>query len=555
MVNEVRPRKSSLSEEGVSAPSATASDPPAEGPPIQFEGIEALDSNLAPSKDQHFLNRLSILCAGCALICDGYHNQLMGATNLIFKQEYPEEYTSKYTTAVSNAMTVGQILGMITFGLTCDLISRKRAIVFTTLFMVVGAILATAAHGKTTQGMFWMIIVMRGVIGFGVGGEFPTSSAITLEAAAENERAGGNKSLKSRRGWLFILVVNLPLQFGGPLAMSCLLIVWEAANGPNNLSTIWRVMFGIGCVWPVLVFLMRLKLVTSQLFRDGKFIDYNIPWLLAFKFYWRRLLATCGSFLLYDMIVQPNGVFSSLIIKDAVDGGDTKTTMEWQLLLGTLTLPGIFIGAAMCEWVGRKRTMMIGFAGFLVFGVIIGAAFEQLEAILPLFVVFYGLFQCVGHMGPGTMIGLLTTESYATGVRGTFYALSLAFGRVGGVIGTEIFNPIKKDLGQRWTFFISAIIGAVAIVYVWLMMPNLDSRDIKYEDMRFEHYLRMHGFHSKIGFMEGDPNSSSEEDSSSDLDKQPTEHVTAVDYDEAFFTRKDDRTFWQRVFSMDPLNI
>lgn len=51
--------------------------------------------------------------------------------------------------------------------LTCDYLGRKMAIVFTTLMIVIGGILATASHGVTIDGMFWMMTVARGVVGFG----------------------------------------------------------------------------------------------------------------------------------------------------------------------------------------------------------------------------------------------------------------------------------------------------------------------------------------------------------------------------------------------------
>lgn len=33
--------------------------------------------------------------------------------------------------------------------------------------IVVGGILATASHGVTVNGMFWMMTVARGIVGFG----------------------------------------------------------------------------------------------------------------------------------------------------------------------------------------------------------------------------------------------------------------------------------------------------------------------------------------------------------------------------------------------------
>ena len=165
-------------------------------------------------------------------------------TNVVLSTEYADQYTSYYSTQVSNALLVGEIVGQITIGLTCDYLGRKAAIVITTIMIVVGGILGTASNGTTIIGMFWMMTVARGITGFGTGGEYPASSTSASEAANEHR-------LK-QRGPIFILVTNLPLSFGGPLSVSIFLIVLSAA-GSNRLSTIWRVCFGIGVIFPLTV--------------------------------------------------------------------------------------------------------------------------------------------------------------------------------------------------------------------------------------------------------------------------------------------------------------
>ena len=72
---------------------------------------------------------------------------------------------------------------------------------------------------------------------------------------------------------------------------------------------------------------------------------------------------------------------------------------------------------------------MLGFAGYLVFGLIIGFAYEQITKIVPLFVVFYGLMLSFGNLGPGNMLGLMSSECFATAVRGTCYGVSAALGK------------------------------------------------------------------------------------------------------------------------------
>ena len=68
-------------------------------------------------------------------------------SNVVFTNLYPTEYTSLVSTRVSNALLVGAIIGQLSTGLVCDRIGRKAAIVGATLFIILGSILGTAAHG------------------------------------------------------------------------------------------------------------------------------------------------------------------------------------------------------------------------------------------------------------------------------------------------------------------------------------------------------------------------------------------------------------------------
>lgn len=413
-------------------------------------------------------------------------------SNVLFKKEYAAQYTSPVSTRVSNALLVGEVLGQLAIGLTCDYMGRKVAIVLTTLMIVVGGILATASHGATIDGMFWMMTIARGIVGFGTGGEYPASSTSASEAANEHH------ATSNKRGPVFILVTNLPLSFGGPFAVIVFLIVLSAA-GENHLSTVWRVCFGIGCLPPLAVFYFRLKMVNSKLYRRGA-IKKSVPYGLVVRYYWKTLIGTCGAWFLYDFVTFPNSVFSGAIISSVVQGGDTLLkTGEWQLLLGIIALPGVFLGAWLCDRVGRKNVMMIGFTGYLVFGLIIGLAYDKITHILPLFIVFYGLLASSGNFGPGNMLGLLSTESYATSVRGTCYGISAAMGKVGAAVGTEAFTPIQKNLGKKWTFIIAAICGVAGVLVTYFFVPNLTGEDLAKRDEIFRQYLVDHGWDGVMG--------------------------------------------------------
>lgn len=341
------------------------------------------------------------------------------------------------------------------------------------------------------------------------GGEYPAASTSSSEAA--------NERVLDKRGPVFILTTNLPLSCGGPLAVSVFLIVLSAA-GENHLPTVWRVCFGIGTLLPLSVFYFRIKMLTSKLYRKSA-IRRHVPYGLALRYYGKTLIGTCGAWFLYDFVTFPNGVFSGTIISSVVDthGNTLRSTAEWQLLLGAIALPGVFLGAILCDRLGRKNVMMLGFSGYLVFGLIIGCAYDEITKIIPLFVVFYGLMQSSGNFGPGDILGLAASESYATSVRGTFYGLSAALGKTGAAVGTQAFTPIQNDLGKRWTFIIAAICGVVGVLVTYFFVPNLTGEDLALEDERFKAYLLERGWEGEMGVNDVAPVKEDEEVAASSL--------------------------------------
>ena len=68
--------------------------------------------------------------------------------------------------------------------------------------------------------------------------------------------------------------------------------------------------------------------------------------------------------LTFVQVTFPNGVFSGTIISSVVKNGSILKTAEWQLLLGSIAIPGVLIGAWLCDRLGRKNTMMLGFSGY-----------------------------------------------------------------------------------------------------------------------------------------------------------------------------------------------
>ena len=69
---------------------------------------------------------------------------------------YPNGISSTIKTRLSNSYLIGEIFGMLTFGFVIDKLGRRTGIVFATCFLILGIILATAAHGESHLGcVYW----------------------------------------------------------------------------------------------------------------------------------------------------------------------------------------------------------------------------------------------------------------------------------------------------------------------------------------------------------------------------------------------------------------
>lgn len=112
---------------------------------------------------------LMVIFSALAIGSDGFNSSIIGNLSLIFGVLYPDLSTGMYS-RLSNAFIIGMIIGMLGFGYFSDRLGRKSGAIFTTLILVVGIAMSAGASGKDELGMFWMLVVSRGIAGVGAGG-------------------------------------------------------------------------------------------------------------------------------------------------------------------------------------------------------------------------------------------------------------------------------------------------------------------------------------------------------------------------------------------------
>ncbi|KAG0025263.1 hypothetical protein BGZ82_010123 [Podila clonocystis] len=422
----------------------------------------------------------TVIFSGFALLSDGYQVGVLSLVNVALNMQYGTQYTSAMSTRISNSLFVGCIIGQIGFGYICDRIGRKVGMMLTTFLVIIGAALCAGAYGAngSIEGMFWALTVYRGILGVGVGGEYPCSSASASEAA-DIVRPG-------RRDLGFVLSALVPLIVG-----LC----------TSNYEVIWRTSFAFGVLPPLSVMYFRFKMDNSERFKANA-MKKDVPYLLIIKRYWKYLLGTGGSWFFYNFISYPFGIFAGTILDSALGTtGSFVQIAQWMLLLNCFYLPGSLGGALAADRIGRKKTMTLGFFCQGVLGVVMGIFFKDLLKIFPLFVVLYGVFMMMGEFGPGDMLGLVSAEIYPTAIRGTAYGWSAAIGKTGAFVGTTVFKPAieafgKGDaiLGQSRVFILASGLALLGSIFTWFLIPDYSKKGLGEEDEDFRRYLEANGF-------------------------------------------------------------
>ncbi|KAL2854818.1 major facilitator superfamily domain-containing protein [Aspergillus pseudoustus] len=441
-----------------------------------------------PYRPTKWQSNLTIISCYIANFSDGFQNQLANPTNVIFKHLLGTGYSPEMQTRISNALLIGAILGVLALGYVSDMVSRRAGLLFTSGLVTISTLMAALAlHVHPSYNMLWYFVVVRGVAGFGVGGEYPPSAAAGIEESDDFRRR--------YRGPVFISFTTLMATSASPILMVIYLVTLKASN--NNLAVTFHALYSIGTLLPFTIMLLRIFMTDSTLYHNSNFratphrrsIRF---YLLLARRYAFRLSTISLAFFLYDFINFPNSIMSSTIVSSLVPDHDIQTTAIWQVILAALPVPGVIVGAYLTHTLGRRVTGILGFLSYMITGFIIGGLYTPLSNHIPAFVVLYGLLNAFGHMGPGATIGLVSSESFPTAMRGMGYSIATAFGRTGAAVGTQCFTPLRDNVGATSTFWLAGGVAILGAVVYWFL-PESGELDLEKEDRELEGWLREKG--------------------------------------------------------------
>ena len=258
------------------------------------------------------------------------------------------------------ALDCCQIAGQLLFGVLADYLGRRRSFIATLSLLIVGAATSAASHAVGGMSVFLCLALCRFVLGVGVGGEYPLSATVSSEASVATVGRGRRVSLV------------FSMQGVGLLAAPAVVLLLLTVLPVGRFSLVWRLALGLGGLPALcmLYFRFRMKETAAFTAQSAHARDTSEK-LDELKEHWRDLLATAGSWFIFDVVFYANSLFSAAIVSkfiqqpDSAASDDDKHRYLVDVALSTLylalcALPGYYGAVLVIDRWGRRRLQMFG---------------------------------------------------------------------------------------------------------------------------------------------------------------------------------------------------
>src|SRR5689334_9407291 len=184
--------------------------------------------------------------------------------------------------------------------------------------------------------------------------------------------------------------------------------------------------------------------------------------------YPRRWLALAVIAVTVLMIILDATIVNIALPSVSKDLGISAATQQWIVTAYTLTFGGfLLLGGRIADFWGRKRTYLVGAAGFATASALGGLA--QNEAMLFAARALQGAFGAL--LGPASL-ALLTVLFTDTRERAKAFAVYGAIAGGGSAVGLLLGGVLTEYVDWRWCFWVNVPVAIVAIAAAIPFVPE-----------------------------------------------------------------------------------
>ena len=350
-------------------------------------------------------------------------------------------------------------LGGIVFGHFGDKIGRKSMLVTTLMMMGVATVLIGLLPTYETIGVAApiLLVALRFVQGFGVGGEWGGAVLMAVEHGHEGRRG-------FHASWV---------QAGVPVGLLLANGVFHLASSMDEKAFLawgWRIPFLLGILLLGVGMFIRVKIMESPVFTEAKAADPGpkVPILAVLRDHPRNVILAMGARFAENAFFY---IFTVLVLSY----GSQQLGMEKASLLNAVMI-GSAVQLFFIPWFGAlsdrvgRRPVYLGGAFFLTaFAVPFFWMLETRQTPLVILAVVIGL---IGHAAMYGPQAAFFSELFGTRVRysGASLGYQLASPLAGGLAPLIATRLLEKSGGKPWPVAVYLIVmGFITLVSVWLV--------------------------------------------------------------------------------------
>jgi len=400
----------------------------------------------------------------------------------------------------------GTIVGMTGLGMLGDAYGRRVGMLASLSLVIAGSLASALLSWGDAATVYTVICVCRLLIGIGVGGMYPNGAALSAESSSEGEDSA------ERVGWAFFWQTPGSI---APTAVAYALLLLPTSI-PALTSLQFRLLLAIGALPAAIVFAAVLSLApapassaegggrkgsvgaagklpsfseasgagsgsgagagagsTGGSGGDGGFAALSQA-IARHPEHARTLLGTASTWLLYDISCYGTSIFTPAILGAIFTGTETLSSLFWQsLAASSFGVVGILAAIPAIKRYGGTWLSLWGFVMMGVFFALFGVLFTISDKGLTgaKFGVFCGMIFSQAW-GCNLSTYVLPTQLFPREVRATFHGLSAASGKVGAVIGTFAFVPVKAAFGIPGVMWLQLAICVAGALCTHFLLPD-----------------------------------------------------------------------------------
>lgn len=461
--------------------------------------------NMSNNGNEKSALRMIILVATFGGLLYGYDTGVVNGALPYMSREDQLNLTSLTEGLVTSALLLGAAFGAVISGKLSDRYGRRTTLLYSAILFFITTLGCTFAPNAA------VMIAFRFLLGLAVGAASTIVPAYLAEVSPAERRGGivTQNELMIVSGQLFAFTFNAII-----------------GNTLGQYPNIWRFMLPIAAIPAVILFFGGLRLPESPrwLVAKGKkekalsvlekmrtndraktelhdiemaisreseikkasFKDLKITWI-------RRLILIGIGIAVIQQVTGANSImyYGTEILKDS--GLGTEAALIGNIANGIVSVLATFVGIWLLQRVGRRKMLMGGLMGITVTLILIGVSSLLLEGttalpyvVLTLTVTFLAFQQ--GAVSPVTW--LMLSEIFPLRLRGMGMGIAVfCLFTVNFLVGLT-FPMLKGAIGLSSTFFIFAVLGVGALLFVKIWVPETKGMTLEQLEQKFRNYNR-----------------------------------------------------------------